>query len=101
MGPKFPAENATPPEAQLTQGPLSSELSSALSSGHSNMLRALNDSIHSVYSTSGSLSAVKACIGPKTLQAVNASIGLRAGVYAPTMDDYRLRVAQGSTGKLL
>jgi hypothetical protein len=32
---------------------------------------------------------------------INASIGARADVYGPTMDDYRLRVAQGSMGSLL
>jgi len=33
--------------------------------------------------------------------AIHASIGSCTDVYRPTMDDYRLRVAQGSTGSLL
>jgi len=32
---------------------------------------------------------------------VNASIGPHPDVYGPTMDDYRLRIAQGSMGSLV
>jgi hypothetical protein len=41
--------------------------------------------------------------GPEPLLTLvmNASIGPRADVYGPTMDDYRLAIAQGSTGSLL
>jgi hypothetical protein len=35
------------------------------------------------------------------MPAVYSPIVLRADVYEPTMDVYRLRVAQGSTGSLL
>jgi len=34
-------------------------------------------------------------------ETVYRSIGLRAHLYESTIDDYRLRVAQGSTGSLL
>jgi hypothetical protein len=56
IGPNFPAENATPSEARLSQGrrALKRSLKCLLK-------RALNDSMQCV-GTSGSLFAVKACI---------------------------------------
>ena len=58
IDPKFPTENATPPEAQQVRpSQPRPSLSRALNHAH-------NDSIHSVCSTNGSFSAVKACIGP-------------------------------------
>jgi hypothetical protein len=62
--------------------------------------RPLENAINECVSTS------KACQQPRLaevnqLPAVYSPIVPRADVYGPTMDDYRLRVAQGSTGSLL